>query len=495
MKSKIKIALLLTASLYLVSCSDNFLDTEPTGVLSSDAMNEIAAGDPASVLEPLISGLYATTFAWQTGGTTGQHDFGQKHIDICTDMMCCDMAGRAFTYNYYQTIAQYTGQIRTNTYAYMPWRFYYRMVKAANEVLDILGGDEQMPDDEAARAYYGQAKAMRAYCYYYLVNLYQHPYSDKKDSPGVPVYRTQLDGEMHGQSTVGAVYELIIKDLEDAVVALENFDRPDKSRINKDVANGLLANAYLFTGEYQKAAAAAEAVIATGSYPILQQSNLTTTGFNSVENSPNWMWGISITPDNYTGISCWWSMVDIFTYGYPSAGDIRAVDTLLYASMPEGDARKAWFTTDPTFYLAPTEKFYDNGRVVDGDMAWVNDYLYMRVEEMYLIKAEALAQADDLPGAAAALKNLLDERNPSRAAALASMDKLTLLDEIYYNWRVEMWGEGKAYYAMKRFKRTAKRGGNHSLLAGKEFPYNYERMIFEIPENEWNNNSSLVPQN
>jgi len=503
MKSKIKIVLLLTAALCIVSCSKDFLNTEPTGYLSSDAMSKIAKNDPASVLDPLVSGLYSTTFLLNSGGSTTRNDmdYGQKNIDLCTDIMCGDVAGAAFTYGWYRAIAQYTDQIKTGTMPYIAWRLYYRLIKSANEILDILGDDENIPEDAALRVYYGQAKAMRAYCYFNLINLYQHPYSDKKDSPGVPIYRTQLETEVHGQSTVGAVYDLIVKDLEDAIVALQDFDRgSDKSKINQDVAYGMLANAYLFMGEYEKAAAAADAVISKGKYPILSQADALTNGFNSVSKSSNWMWGIDVTPENYSGIACWWSHVDIFTYGYASSGDYKLIDAGLYAAIPSADVRKKWFGkytsgnievgVDP---LLPIGKFFDPGKTPDGDRTWTNDLVYMRVEEMYLIKAEALANANDIAGARVALKALLDQRNPS--ADLSVMNQADLLNEIYLNWRVEMWGEGKSYFAMKRFKKSMTRASNNALLAGNTFPYNYNRMIFEIPEREQLNNPNLVPQN
>lgn len=501
MKSNIKILLLLiVTAVHIVSCSDDFLKMEPTGYLSSEAMSEIAQKDPQSVLDPLVSGLYSTTFMLNSGGSVDRNDmdYGQKNIDLVTDLMSGDMAGTAFTYNWYRAVAQYTDQIKTGSMPYMAWRYYYRLIKSANEVIDILGGEEAIPEDAVSKAYYGQAKTMRAYAYYYLVNLYQHAYSDKKDSPGVPLYITQLEADMKAQSPVSEVYELIIDDLEDAVVALRSFDRAgDKSKVNQEVAFGLLAYAYLTTGEYVKAAAAADSVIAKG-YPVLTRANALTNGFHTVSN--NWIWGIDVTPDNYSGIACWWSHVDLFTYGYASAGDFKVIDSNLYASIPAGDVRKNWFGdyTGDGFVagaspLLPVGKFFDPEKEVDGDKSWTNDLVYMRVEEMYLVKAEALANNDNLAEAKNALKVLLDERNPD--INLSVMDKTDLLNTIYQNWRIEMWGEGKSYFALKRFKRTVTRSNNHALLAGESFPYNYQYMIFEIPEREQLNNPNLLPQN
>ena len=501
-QNKINIILLLSAVLCFAGCSDDFLDTEPSGYLSTDQLSDIASKNPDAVLAPLVSGLYSTTFAIATGGTDSNHDdFGQKSIDICLDYMSADFASTATAYNWFMGIYRFTEQIRTGNRPYMAWRYYYRLIKGANEVLDLLGGDEEIPEDEISKGYYGQAKVMRAYCYFYLVNLYQHPYSDKKDAPGVPVYRTQLTAESSAQSSVKEVYDLIITDLEDAIIALENFNRgTDKSKADKYVALGFLANAYLMRGEagdYQNAANAANTVITSGKFPLMTSNDVINSGFRSLS-IPSWMWGVDLTAENSPGLPTFWGHVDYYTYSYSFAGNIKVIDADLYASIPSSDVRKGQFgsPTDGVGVppLAPIYKFYHEGRVPGGDRTWTADEVYMRVEEMYLIQAEALARAGNASGAKVALKSLLDLRDPVAAASLASMTDDQLMEAIYFNWRVEMWGEGKTLFAVKRYKKTVKRATNHALLPGESFPYNYERMIFEIPENEQINNSNLVPQ-
>jgi tetratricopeptide (TPR) repeat protein len=514
-----KYALLLTAVLYLVGCSDDFLKTEPTGQISLETLGEMAKKDPESILEPLVLGLYSTTFRWGSGGIMNgpdpsHMDYGQKNVDLCTDLMCGDLASISFSYGWYENIADFTDLSKTGAWPYGIWRYYYRLVKNANEVLDLLGGDEKMPETDALKAYYGQAKAIRAFAYFYLVNLYQHPYSEKKDAPGVPVYRTQVDAEIHGQSSVGEVYDLIVSDLKDAVVALKDFDRgSDKSKINQDVAYGLLANAYLFMGKYQEAADAADAVIVKNSYPILLRTgtgaaSVLNNGFNSLANSKNWMWGIDQTTENTGSLINWWAHVDAYTYGYNWAGDRKVIDSILFASIQGTDVRRRWFgaytTSSPaTTYnvnvgvapLLPIGKFFDPRKnYTNGDKTWDNDLVYMRIEELHLIKAEALARLYDDGGAKAALQVLLDQRNTASVLDVVETNE-DLLNVIYSNWRIEMWGEGRSYLAMKRFKATMTRGKNNAVLAGQSFAYNDPRMIFEIPEREWLNNPNLVPQN
>lgn len=86
-----------------------------------------------------------------------------------------------------------------------------------------------------------------------------------------------------------------------------------------------------------------------------------------------------------------------------------------------------------------------------GDRTWTNDIVYMRVEEMYLINAEANARANHLPEAKAALKALLEQRDQATAAEVDNMNADQLLENIYYNWRVEMWARRTRFTYLETF--------------------------------------------
>ena len=479
------------------ACSSDFLDREPSDLISDSKKKEEADKNLEKVLSPMMYGVYSTTFTPGTGGTVGPYDddFGQKSIDICMDLMCGDMAMSGTSYGYFVDDYRFVDQAKTGMRAYSIWKYYYKIIMLSNEILDLLGGDDEMPDTDAKKAYYGQAKAMRAYAYFYLVNLYQHPYSEKKDKPGVPVYRTQVGITPKGQSTVGEVYELIIKDLEDAAIALENYTRPEgsKTEIDKYVAYGLLANACLFTGDYQKAIAAVGKVIDRNNFSLMSASEILESGFSSVT-IPGWMWAIDITADNTGKLKTFWAHVDIFTYGYAAVGDRKCIDNVLYESILSrpNDIRKNQFSPEEKY--APINKFFDAARTVNLTRSSTNDIVYMRVEEIYLLKAEAHARAGEDDKAKAVLKTLVELRDADGAERIDKMNNAELLEEIYYNWRVEMWGEGKSYFAMKRYKKTVTRGSNHVVYPGDSKPYNHSRMIYEIPQSEISNNRYIVPQ-
>lgn len=491
----LKFMTVLSLGVLLGSCSDSFLDEDPQGYISKDQMEESAKWNPSLMLGQ-AAGIAQTSFAYGTGGTTNHDDFGQKSIDIATDLMSGDMILGGTTYGWFASDARLLNNTKDRDRAYQIWRYYFQIIKAANSIFDTCGGDEDenMPEEgEENRIYYGQAKAFRAYAYLNLVNLYARPYEESKNEKVLPIYRTQLISNTVEYSTVDQIYTFVIDDLKDAITALAGQDRETKKGSSgevKDVpdewvARGLLAYAYLQKGENANAASTAFDVIEGGKYPLMTFEDALNSGFNSDQLS-NFMWAIDLTTDNTPGLPTFWGHVDYFTYSYAAAGDYKEINSELYAEIPASDYRRYWFRSSKP--MLPWGKFFDNGMEPMGNRRWDNDEVYMRVEEMYLILAEASARDNALTTARAALKALLDERDASAAAAVAGMNQTQLLDAIYYNWRVEMWGEGRGLMTMKRFKKSVTRGSNDAARPGQTYGYDDSRLYFEIPEREITNN-------
>ena len=187
--------------------------------------------------------------------------------------------------------------------------------------------------------------------------------------------------------------------------------------------------------------------------------------------------------------------MDVFTYSYQWAGDRKAIDKGLYDQIPANDARKVQFyPSSGGYYLIPLNKFYHPDRQIGGQRNITTDYVYMRVAEMYLLHAEASAMTGDEASAKTSLKALLNQRIPD-ASYVDGLSGQALLDEIYLQTRVELWGEGKSYLAMKRNKATIQRGSNHLSFVGVSISYDDERLTFEIPQSEIQNNPFISTQN
>ena len=122
------------------------------------------------------------------------------------------------------------------------------------------------------------------------------------------------------------------------------------------------------------------------------------------------------------------------------------------------------------------------------------DYIYMRIDEMYLLNAEAAAKTTRPTEARNRLTQLVSLRVPD-ASYINALSDVDLLNEIYKQTRIELWGEGKSYLAMKRNQATINRGPNHLFQAGVAVPYNDERLRFAIPQAEILNNPFINEQN
>lgn len=534
MKKSIIYASLAALFFSATSCNEEFLETQPTETVST----------PPSQYK--LNGLYLMMINTGTGGTTGHDDFGQKGYDIFTDMLSADMVLAGVTYGWYSGIANLTWTTDfTSTRNYTPWRYYYRLINGANDVIDGLGGNDANPSSAEQRSAMGQAKALRAYAYFYLLQMFAEKY--EPGAAALPLY-TKSGSPAAPKSTQSEVYGQIVKDLTDAINLLDGFNRANKGMINKYVAEGLLAYTYAAMGDYAKVEQYSKDIITNGGFSVTSKAE-STGGFNSIS-APSWMWGFDLTNDNDLDLVSWWGQVDVFSYSYAWAGDPKSIDLGLYAQIKDGDVRKNQFTSvgdirmldehgkplkddkgkdiveevynipadaeegdvipveklfgiDPdkvayksievlgiSYPAVPANKFYDPNREIGGQRTITTDYLFMRVDEFHMLYAEALAKQGKDAEAKTALKNYLANRitNTSYVDALSGT---ALQNEIYLQTRIEFWGEGKSYLAMKRNKATIKRGSNHLFFEGQSFNYNDSKLTFKIPQDEVNNNPNL----
>lgn len=208
------------------------------------------------------------------------------------------------------------------------------------------------------------------------------------------------------------------------------------------------------------------------------------------------MWGIDLTENIGLGLVSWWGQVDAFSYSYAWAGDYKVIDADLFAAIPANDARKAQFFDNPASgrHLQPLFKFYASNRIGGTSRTVTADYVYMRVEEAYLLNAEANARTGNDVAARNSLKAVVSQRVPD-ASYIDGLSGQALADEAYLQTRIELWGEGKSFFALKRNQATIVRGANHLSFVGVPIPYNDERLQFEIPQDEIQNNPFVNSQN
>lgn len=488
MKTYKLLAFVLGLVLLSTSCGDDFLDTETTSKLTAKDAAATMEADPAK-LEGFVNAIFSMMVQYDLVATN--HDaFGFMSILHSTDMMSEDIVqvkATHFTFDYLHDNRGYTYR-RTK----VNWTYLYSIISSANIVLNMT---DPATTSETIKAYRGQVLALRGMAYYYLIQLYQNNYgvTASNDRPGVPMYYAANEGKESrlDRVPVTEVYAQIESDLTTAVDNLQGFVRANKNQVDYCVANGLLARYYLLSQQWGKAADAA--VKAQAGFEIMSTTDLH-DGFMNLANK-EWMWGFDHNASTETRYASFFSHISDITPGYAGLEyGARLIDKKLYESISDTDERKKLFQG--------ATQIYDASALTSSSMAsttatawklpyaslkfgydgnWTMDYPYMRAAEMVLIEAEALAQQNKNAEAATALKKLLSKRDPS-------WNKSTVtVDEIWMQRRIELWGEGFAYFDLKRLNKGINRaysGTNHRTDAQFAVPAGDVRWVCKIPQTE-----------
>ena len=128
-------ALCLATAVLTTSCSSDFLDREPEGYYATDQQVSEAAKWNANVMLGQMNSVTSRLVSWKSGGTTQQHDFGQKSIDIATDLMSGDMVfSRGCNYGWFRNDARLLDATANAERSSVIWTTYYKIIYASTAV-------------------------------------------------------------------------------------------------------------------------------------------------------------------------------------------------------------------------------------------------------------------------------------------------------------------------------------------------------------------------
>ena len=534
------IILTLTAAAFvLTACEQDFLERYPEGgTIRQDQYEKLD-----NQIEGSVRGMYARLY---TMGGSNHDEFGKRSIDLWTDILASDIALTGKTYGWLYTDEQMLTTNRTGTI----WSHYYSQIHNINATIKAFKNGNSFvstleengwPSELAAAGmkksqidsiynkvaytnalYYAQVLGLRGYMYSQLAKFYTPVQESDKflaDSIGnfdcIPLYTEDNMDEAQPLSTAAVVYNQAFSDLEMSIKLFEEFGesfaRDSKLELDREVVCGILATAYLnecvyragtplYAEHVKKALDNAEKVINSNKYQTLKENQLLTTGFNSVTD-PGWIWAQEVTIETSGGLKSWFGQVDIHSYSYAWAGDTKVIDATLRDMIPAWDKRRLWFNdgkANSIYKDCPDGKFFSaqNPTSTDADdidRDWLSDNVFMRIESMYLIAAEANWRLGDYTQAASYLTTITDQRIDTTAflwedeynefkSGLSSENSLK--EAIIYNWRIEMWGEGYGLDTFRRFGEQRKRGGNHDYAKGVAIKPSDTYYNFSIPSSE-----------
>lgn len=512
MKTKYILSACVFSALTLNSCVD--LDTFPEDkIITSDQKEDVTENDPSKV-EAGVNAVFTQFSSYASIITEAErhNDIGYPGLMLFMDSNGADFVSDDNGYNWMGNSLTFDDRIFTAYECRMMWGVLYNQIYAANNVVALIG---ENPDEPTSQYYLAQALATRAFNYWVLAQNYQFNYASHKSSPCVPIITEQnaatVATEGCARSTVEEIYTQIMKDINKAIGFLENstIKRRDKRYIDLAVAYGLRARINLTMENWTAAAQDAESAINSTSATPYTINELKRPAFDtSTDNA--WMWGILIAESDRvvtTGTCNFPSHMGSLNYGYAWYAGGRQINKALYNSIPETDVRKGWWLNEamssPNLNEEEQELVeYYFGPYTQVKFAPYNDEIetstnacdipLMRVEEMYLIKAEGEAMSGNVTGAKATLESFLQGyRDPEYTCNASSSEAMQ--DEIYRQRRIELWGEGMNWFDVMRLNKGVDRRGAGYPNASSVFNIQSGDpiLLWRIPEKEIQANPAL----
>lgn len=522
-------ALMLTAT----SCVE---ETEPTKFANQSQVNASSAATEAltyampmyfnNVDEDLLD-----TYNWHAA-------FGYGSMSIIRDMQTCDRSiGPNYNGHFLWAAADKSMDYDNIRMKYI-WSYYYGFVLTANKVLQAI--DIKNCDDNQ-KGYYGTALAFRAMLYLDLARTYEFLPNDaingKNDKgndvtnltvPIVSETTSEDDARNNPRATREEMFKFILSDLDKAeeYIKFSPFNG-DQTFPHLDCVYGLKARLYMWVEDYANAAKYARLAIdeaANNGVDLMTKEEClnTKTGFNDIS---KWMWGTQMTSEDRavtTGIVNWTSwMTNEQSFGYAGVGATCMIDAKLYSKISDTDFRKLEFVgpngpvagqkfcstsaykdqriSDFSALVAPyaSIKFRPNeGEADDYKTACATAIPVMRVEEMYLIEAEATAHTDAAKGKELLTAFMKKTRDPQYSFAGTSTQEV--VDECFLQKRIELFGEGQIFFDYKRLNKPVDRtyeNNNWPTTAQLKTTTRPAWMNWPISINEVNNNAAVRDYN
>ncbi|WP_285651985.1 RagB/SusD family nutrient uptake outer membrane protein [Allomuricauda sp. NBRC 101325] len=437
---KIIYSLTLSLLVFATGCEDSLLDLSNPGQLgTADFIVDDTTADQAVV------GIYSAFQNTNIGGAVPIQVSG-LYADELTH------TGSFPTYTEYNVnnISATGNTNNTNI-----WGSFYAGIFRANSVISALDAlVEGEVSDAVKSASIAEARALRAYFYFFLVQAYG----------GVPIPEGLVtqEGSAAGnvaRSSESAVYAYIQADID---AALGNLADNGLYRFSNDAARVLKAKVHMAMGEYAAAQTALEPLI--GSYTLVDDyADLFVPGANTEA-----IFKLNYSTDDSNALAF---------YFYPSAEGGRretAPSASLVESFEAGDARLGLIRDPEDETARILTKYSDVSTGTDQP----NIYRYADVLLMY---AELLARSND-PTASTYINEVRSRANVGDVALTSG----NFVDLIGQERLLELYGEGQRWFDVKRL------GLAQEVIESKGISYNDNRLLWPIPQTEINANESIT---
>ncbi|MFD0842402.1 RagB/SusD family nutrient uptake outer membrane protein [Flaviramulus multivorans] len=522
--------LLLTMSLIVTySCTETYLDTAPT-----DSISEVAAFSNPDNMELVINGLHRQMYASVLNG--GGTPNGESYFMPALDFISGEVIHTGPGFNWMKGEARWLSHTNANsTVSFDFWYQRYHFIATTNALINNVASKDFTVTPQL-NSILGQAHAYRAWSYWRLVTTFSKGYliGNPSTDPGVPITNGLSLTEGAPRGTVEQVYNQIETDIDAAIGYLTNASAPpNKSYISLNAAYGIKARIALSKGDW--AAAATNAALARNGFPLFNEAEWH-AGFNSVDQSEV-IWASRIIDTESNFFASYFYYISFMFNGGECRGNNKIINIELYNQIPATDHRnKAWLPMAPNTNSAAyngqggsylTDPNYNDAASFNAAKAAIiaqygatpahnthpymnvkfkqsrpgtnnpDDVIYMRSSEMVLIEAEAKAMMNDISGAQDAL-DILGSSRDTAFDKTAFGTQQALMDQIKFQRRVELWGEGFGYHDKIRWDEGIDQtnSGASLVIYGDAFiqerPSVNDDWIFKIPQQEIDSNPLIT---
>ncbi|WP_316836294.1 RagB/SusD family nutrient uptake outer membrane protein [Pedobacter nutrimenti] len=429
-----------------------------------------------------------TATAAMVGVYSDMNAYNYYFANIIT-MFLGSMSADDFTYA--STLAEFD-EFKNNTvspgnrYISQVWSQPYDYIYRSNAIIEGVTASTTL-STSVKNQLLGEAKFVRAFCNFYLVNIFGD----------VPLIKDTdvLKNTNLPKTPATEVYQAIITDLVDAK-ALMSKDYPsngERTRPTKGAATLLLARAYLYTGNNAQAEIEAGEVIGNSNYNLLPKENINGTFLKNsreaiwqlqpvnVSGNRNTWEGFTMTPASITAPTAFYRLTKDPQYG------------LVFAFEPNDLRKSSWTGNYTTTAVPPLTHTYPYKYKVRTNAAVTEYSMVLRFAEAYLIRAEARIQQGKLqPG-----KEDLDViRNRAGLAPVTLPGNIAAgMLQVEQERRVEFFAEwGHRWFDLKRWKSTVTVGKTRAddVLPATKPLWKSTAILMPIPTDVMRTNPNMV---
>ena len=509
------------------------------GAATSEQMAESAAAMKGSV-DGMVAQAYQPYYFFGSSNQL-EYDISYAGLLITYSRMTNDLVNNSATigYDWWCGYCGAYGYVMNadNNRQTVPYMTLYKIIKSANDIIGPLAGLEDLNADQ--QIYLGTAYVYRALMYHDIYNMYlpaPNKYTDVSAVEGLtgPIVLSSAEPESEfktARAPKEAMSAQVLSDLDKAEELLAGYEPTSARYPGIAVVYGLKARMYLAMSDYASAATYARlAIEVSGKTPLTEaQWHNPKQAFCDASGNNSWMWYYSIAANNMgnlcnpTGF-----LAGESDWGYNSLTHL-AIHKWLYDRLNRTDFRKRSFI-DPDRKTYPAS-YYEWGdqagflkdypfeklpnymslkiRCKEGDWQTYSvggavDWPIMRVEEMYLIEAEAVGMSQGETAGVALLESFMHKyRDPgySYAAAAATFDEgfvKNFQEEVLFQKRVEFLEEGVGFFDAKRIRPGMKTWYKGSNVIHDTMKYDIEEVSpywnFVIPTREIENNDYIIKE-